>query len=66
MQISVHTADVKTVLRTFSLEVPAREKDDLSEEPIVVKLRKVRLVPYHLSILTSHHSPSLLLPLPTH
>ena len=24
------------------MEVPAREKDDLKEEPIVVKLRKVR------------------------
>lgn len=41
VQISVHTADVKQVLRVFSLEVPAREKDDLTEEPIVVKLRKV-------------------------
>lgn len=41
LQISVHTADVKTVLRVYSLEVPAREKDDLKEEPIVVKLRKV-------------------------
>jgi hypothetical protein len=25
----------------FSIEVPAREKDDLKEEPIVVRLRKV-------------------------
>ena len=41
-QISVHAADVKSVLRVFSIEVPAREKDDLKEEPIVVKLRKVR------------------------
>ncbi|KAI0805968.1 actin depolymerizing protein [Irpex lacteus] len=39
-KISVHSADVKSVLRVFSIEVPAREKDDLKEEPIVVKLRK--------------------------
>ncbi|KAH9899353.1 hypothetical protein C8Q73DRAFT_787239 [Cubamyces lactineus] len=39
-KISVHTADVKSVLRVYSIEVPAREKDDLKEEPIVVKLRK--------------------------
>lgn len=39
-KISVHVADVKSVLRVFSVEVPAREKDDLKEEPIVLKLRK--------------------------
>ncbi|KAM5533384.1 hypothetical protein V8D89_012934 [Ganoderma adspersum] len=39
-KISVHTADVKSVLRAYSIEVPAREKDDLKEEPIVIKLRK--------------------------
>ncbi|KAL1949230.1 hypothetical protein VTO73DRAFT_11036 [Trametes versicolor] len=39
-KISVHAADVKTVLRVYSVEVPAREKDDLKEEPIVIKLRK--------------------------
>ena len=44
-QISVHSADVKSVLRVYSIEVPAREKDDLKEEPIIVKLRKVRLEP---------------------
>ena len=38
----MHVADVKSVLRVFSVEVPAREKDDLKEEPIVLKLRKVR------------------------
>lgn len=42
----MHAADVKSVLRVFSLEVPAREKDDLKEEPIVVKLRKVSSVSY--------------------
>lgn len=40
-QISVHLADVKHVLRVFSIEVPAREKEDLKEDPIVVRLRKV-------------------------
>jgi len=39
-KISVHTADVKNVLRVYSIEVPAREKEDLNEDPIVVKLRK--------------------------
>jgi hypothetical protein len=41
-QISVHAADVKTTLRVYSIEVAAREKDDLNEDPIVVRLRKVR------------------------
>lgn len=41
-KISVHTADVKSVLRTFSIEVAAKDKDDLDEEAIVVRLRKVR------------------------
>ncbi|KAG6335444.1 hypothetical protein ID866_3643 [Astraeus odoratus] len=39
-KISVHTADVKEVLRVYSIEVAARERDDLKEEPIVVRLRK--------------------------
>ncbi|KAJ2925423.1 hypothetical protein H1R20_g11693, partial [Candolleomyces eurysporus] len=39
-KISVHTADVKTALRVYSIEVAAREKEDLNEEPIIVKLRK--------------------------
>jgi len=39
-KISVHAADVKNVLRVYSIEVPAREKDDLNEDPIVVRLRK--------------------------
>ncbi|KAJ3516494.1 hypothetical protein NLJ89_g1098 [Agrocybe chaxingu] len=38
--ISVHSADVKNVLRVYSIEVAAREKDDLNEDPIVVRLRK--------------------------
>jgi len=40
-KISVHSADVKLVLRTFSIEVAARERDDLKEDPIIVRLRKV-------------------------
>lgn len=43
VEISVHVADVKQVLRVFSVEVPAREKDDLKEDPIIIKLRKVRI-----------------------
>ncbi|KAL4072493.1 hypothetical protein V8B97DRAFT_1917265 [Scleroderma yunnanense] len=39
-KISVHTANVKEVLRVYSIEVAAREKDDLEEDPIVVRLRK--------------------------
>ncbi|KAF5389630.1 hypothetical protein D9757_004172 [Collybiopsis confluens] len=39
-KISVHSADVKQVLRVYSIEVAAREKDDLSEDPIVKRLRK--------------------------
>jgi len=39
-KISVHTADVKAVLRVFSIEVAARERDDLKEDPIIVRLRK--------------------------
>jgi len=39
-KISVHTADVKTVLRVYAIEVAARERDDLNEGPIVVRLRK--------------------------
>ncbi|KAG6820268.1 hypothetical protein H0H93_003098 [Arthromyces matolae] len=39
-QISVHSADVKQVLRVYSMEVAPHDKDDLKEDPIVVKLRK--------------------------
>ncbi|KAH9951561.1 actin depolymerizing protein [Amylocystis lapponica] len=39
-KISVHSADVKSALRAYSIEVAAREKDDLKEDPIIVRLRK--------------------------
>ncbi|KAJ7359144.1 actin depolymerizing protein [Mycena albidolilacea] len=39
-KISVHSSDVKKVLRVFSIEVAGGEKDDLKEDPIVVRLRK--------------------------
>ncbi|KAJ6495286.1 actin depolymerizing protein [Mycena sanguinolenta] len=39
-KISVHTSDVKSALRVYSIEVAAREKDDLNEDPIIVRLRK--------------------------
>ena len=37
----MHTADVKSVFRVYSIDVPAKDKDDLKEDPIVVRLRKV-------------------------
>jgi hypothetical protein len=40
-KVTVHLADVKTVLRVFSIEVAASDKDDLEEELIVARLRKV-------------------------
>lgn len=49
----MHAANVKEVLRVYSIEVAARERDDLKEDPIIVRLRKVsgaRLVP-HLLVL---------------
>jgi len=39
-KISVHAADVKSVFRTYSIDVAAREKDDLKEDPIIARLRK--------------------------
>ncbi|KAF6764316.1 ADF-like domain-containing protein [Ephemerocybe angulata] len=39
-KISVHTADVKNVLRVYSIEVAARDKEDLGEDQIVTKMRK--------------------------
>ncbi|KAG5720322.1 Coactosin [Termitomyces sp. T112] len=39
-KISVQAADVKKVLRVYSIEVAAEVKDDLKEDPIIAKLRK--------------------------
>ncbi|GAA5899246.1 hypothetical protein JCM6882_009294 [Rhodosporidiobolus microsporus] len=39
-KLSVHAADVKNVLRVYSIDVPASSLDDLAEAPIVVRLRK--------------------------
>lgn len=47
----MHAADVKSALKVYSLEIPAREKDDLKEEPIVIKLRKVSIVNLRTRIL---------------
>jgi hypothetical protein len=44
--VSVHTADVKKVLRSYSIDVSAHETDDLAEDPIVSRLRKVSFVRY--------------------
>ena len=46
----MHAADVKSVFRTYSIDVAAREKDDLKEEPIVVRLRKVLLLLFVLGV----------------
>ncbi|KAI5116989.1 hypothetical protein M0805_001486 [Coniferiporia weirii] len=39
-KISVQTADVKSVLRVFSIEIAASDKTDLNEEDVVIQLRK--------------------------
>ncbi|QRW19347.1 cofilin/tropomyosin-type actin-binding protein [Rhizoctonia solani] len=39
-KVSVHLADVKKTLAVYSIEVSAREMEDLKEEPIVIRLRK--------------------------
>jgi len=39
-KVSVHTGDVKRVLPAFSIEVSAREKEDLNQDHIVLRLRK--------------------------
>ena len=50
--MTVHLAGVKNVLSAYSIEVAAQERDDLKEDPIVKRLRKVRDLPskisYHL------------------
>ncbi|KIO25375.1 hypothetical protein M407DRAFT_244097 [Tulasnella calospora MUT 4182] len=40
-KISVHTADVKKLISVFSIEVPARSQEDVDEDHIVTRLRKV-------------------------
>ncbi|KIJ36344.1 hypothetical protein M422DRAFT_212297, partial [Sphaerobolus stellatus SS14] len=40
-KVSVHSADVKQVLRAYSIDVSANNKDDLNEETIVTRLRAV-------------------------
>jgi len=39
-KVSVHAADVKHVLRSYSMDVAAKDKDDLKDEVIVPRLRK--------------------------
>ncbi|KAF8629741.1 hypothetical protein AX15_003299 [Amanita polypyramis BW_CC] len=39
-RMTVHLANVKEVLRAYSIEVAAQEKDDLKEDPIIKRLRK--------------------------
>lgn len=40
-QVSVHAADVKSVIRSFSMEVKASSKDDLKEDEVVNQLRRL-------------------------
>lgn len=47
------------MLKVYSIEVPARENHDLEEEPIVVRLRKVRQarIPFrqvHVGLTNTH------------
>ncbi|GAA5978710.1 hypothetical protein JCM11641_006150 [Rhodosporidiobolus odoratus] len=39
-KLSVHAADVKKVLRAYSIDVPASSAEDLAQDPIVTRLRK--------------------------
>jgi len=39
-KVSVHAADVKKVLRSYSIDVAAEDRNDLKEEPIIIRLRK--------------------------
>ncbi len=43
--MTVHLAGVKNVLSAYSIEVATQERDDLKEDPIVKRLRKVRDLP---------------------
>lgn len=56
-QVSVHTGDVKHVLRNFSIEVSASNKDDLKEDDIVTRLRKVRKAPPAIYRVMSYPHP---------
>lgn len=53
-QISVQAADVKTVVRVFSIEVAAHELNDINETTIVTRLRTVSPQSALFSITFSH------------
>jgi hypothetical protein len=40
-KLSVHLADVKAVLKSFAVEIPAENKDDLKEATVILKLQVV-------------------------
>jgi hypothetical protein len=40
-KLSVHIADVKKVLKSFSVEVPASSLDDLKEKDVILLVKKV-------------------------
>ncbi|EKD03988.1 hypothetical protein A1Q2_01662 [Trichosporon asahii var. asahii CBS 8904] len=39
-KVSVHSSDVKNVIRSYSIEVSAESTDDLKEDDIVQRMRK--------------------------
>lgn len=41
LQVSVHTADVKSVIRAFSMELKVSSKDELKEDVVVNQLRRL-------------------------
>ncbi|KAH8080860.1 hypothetical protein HD553DRAFT_361129 [Filobasidium floriforme] len=51
-RVSVYAADVKNVLRTYSIEVNASSKDDLKESDVVSQLRKAGGANYNRSNFT--------------
>jgi hypothetical protein len=53
--MTVHLASVKNVLSAYSIEVAAEERDDLKEDPIVKRLRKVRDLPWCDACEISYH-----------
>lgn len=52
----MHAADVKNVLRVYSIEVAAGKKEDLNEEPIVKRLRSVSSEFNSYQIMTTEQS----------
>ena len=41
-KVSVHAGEVKRLMSVFSIEVAAENQEDVDEEHIIIRLRKVR------------------------